>query len=1765
MTRSRKKMTALILAFLYCMSFSQNGYARSAYRISLPVDIGTVVERWHVPFADHAAAEAEPVIIIQDAHTSIEAQKNIARIIERLKKDMPVSFVGVEAAVGRIVVSDLRAFPERYIRRDVMGEYLESGAITGATFEAIVGEDARDLIGLETFELYMRHYMQYLQFLEKQKKAEPLFRKAYEQMRAQESAIASDAVQELVNIQRGFKDDPAHFFEYASALIEHETHGEHLFDEYLMIPRFMEIARALAGIDRARVAAEARQLCKRLELGSACTEDDFSHIRQIALKQGAPLMAYPAFEQYLSLRMAIGSLDEDLLVDELERLYYARIDELGLEKEDKEIFTLIRQTETIQSLTSLSATRHDVARFAKIDIDQTVDDIVSFLPGLADEHTDILIDYIESAHDYYLMAHERDTALVENLIDYRSRAAYGSGAAVLVAGGYHSAGITGLLRAKKIPYIVISPRVASADVTRPYHELMLGVNPLLGAIARATLGDPNILNLANIFPDKKEGIQLRDLHLKILLDFIDRTLKVDAQSGILYVQALLERLGTSIDISRDEICSAVADPVSCDMLLRDLLTTDNILSFIRGLSQDEIKRVQRVRKRTFGTESLSAIASVPLDMPLFFPNNTKLRGTDTPEWAELTVISREILKRVHLPEKSLTVERLLHFLPQAFKSYGFEYSDTKAITLLNSLRQRGLIDNDVNYHFSLQKRRNKIFIAVPVQVFAVAANDSDYIQDELLASFEEGKEAFWSFLEHYSAVTERWPKYQVEIQQRVLRPFALLDRHQHELVRAWLADYDAAHARRPRLVDAVSLMFDFERIQSDWRRTQTAHIEGRRIYYTASEVHLLKGGLGRVMLYHGKGMKDLGADLVFIEPDWPLQRMKDRSVTEIDYGGLNIKLNDLQTIDKVFETRVGHDVVSFTVRTGIDDFGIPTFLIRDVQEKYISILYEYGTTESPISEKDYSEFITKATRELIRYLEEQRKEELGEAYKSPIGFQNDGQCLSAAAWQRIFYEYSNTPELQAWNKISQTALFAGTTHTYRNRVILGFEDGLTFLRNAGVSDDWLWLFLRREIDGSLIWDLTSGGLRALDVANGVAAIHVFEMNARDPRVRLRGITNADHRPLTAKYFIEAMTDMGISADEYEYLSAQQIQDIKKECKQRMALDPNKFTVAYSGRLVDEKSDFSDDFIEQMVKDGMQFVLYGNVQASSESHALKARYEALALKLGQKGYSGRFVFNPQFDLDEQLRVLAAADLLILPSTRYTGAAESTEVDGPATGALVMGPPYWEGFIQAMGLIVDWEKGTGNILVPAANTWNAYYAAVQKAFKKYNLGTLGSHMKESLRVSRVYESYLTSAAYLYHLDEGLEKKLNGLLPSPKPRICGEVQISNVAMQYADQDRGPIRSEKRRVYDRYVHFFNLPGGRSQVGSPKLTVDVDLNVRSIINPGRTDVVSPDLVEASFVNDEGLVLPLTLVEDAEKARQGIAAFSVSIPEYFPLPTAGEIVVSSGIWQEVATIEIASRPEDIRYSQEEKREPIIARVSSDILERRSHEDRRVAHKIDDNYETLLGHLYHDQFRRILSEIVSLRDGQEYFVIMKEEQVRRILASKTPHAALFINELKRYLSLEALSSKNRLVIKLDGPDYMEHKSELKKLLVSHGLPATISDLFITYEPARDLQHVVTSLIKHKEREGTVRDLRQITAFVNPDDQISEAINTIAFDPQIPAILTLGFHVSRTVPSEQPLLMSIGSLRELAPLHYAVATSVLETVKESVATRQFKIAA
>lgn len=73
---------------------------------------------------------------------------------------------------------------------------------------------------------------------------------------------------------------------------------------------------------------------------------------------------------------------------------------------------------------------------------------------------------------------------------------------------------------------------------------------------------------------------------------------------------------------------------------------------------------------------------------------------------------------------------------------------------------------------------------------------------------------------------------------------------------------------RPKLIDEILLMNDlFARDQEirDWVKERAPHLVGRKVYMLAAEIHHWAGGLGPVMKFLAKGLKELGVDVEFIE------------------------------------------------------------------------------------------------------------------------------------------------------------------------------------------------------------------------------------------------------------------------------------------------------------------------------------------------------------------------------------------------------------------------------------------------------------------------------------------------------------------------------------------------------------------------------------------------------------------------------------------------------------------------------------------------------------------------------------------------------------------------------------------------------------------------------------------------------------------------------------------------------------------------------------
>jgi len=354
-----------------------------------------------------------------------------------------------------------------------------------------------------------------------------------------------------------------------------------------------------------------------------------------------------------------------------------------------------------------------------------------------------------------------------------------------------------------------------------------------------------------------------------------------------------------------------------------------------------------------------------------------------------------------------------------------------------------------------------------------------------------------------------------------------------------------------------------------------------------------------------------------------------------------------------------------------------------------------------------------------------------------------------------------------------------------------------------------------------------------DPYNDAAKVIKHALGDQDLRVRILAIANGDHRAATAEFFNKVLRFSSGNLDvDVEHPTPDQIVKAKKNAKLTLKLPsdafyssadiaktgdviedglgspvrydeegdpvewvsplkPDQMVISFSGRLVPEKAGrggfpgdknslrycgvdgkgaFDNSNIEELVRRGVQVVIYGNVQTKSEeSMKLKKDLIELAKSLKKKNYPGKLVFLPRFSLEQQRMLLAASDVGVHDSYPRTEAAGFTEADDAVCGGIVIAPlrhdnsGLGEGLFTAQGILMNSEapekseaSRRGNTLVPKQLTAKAYLDIMLYALKLYKSDELKYNMAESKSLSRVLETRLTSAAYLREFSKVVAEK-------------------------------------------------------------------------------------------------------------------------------------------------------------------------------------------------------------------------------------------------------------------------------------------------------------------------------------------------------------------------------------------------------------------------
>jgi hypothetical protein len=396
-------------------------------------------------------ADAGPrVIQIRDVHLNQEAQRNIALAITDLSRQKAIDMIALEGASGPIVLEAYRRFRRPDLIRALAVYLLNQGRISGPVFAALtMPVDAPPIVGVDDPILYRANVQAYRRSMRVAPACKARLVALKKDFERTEKKSDNSALWKFHALASGYHAGSVPLSDYLGALREQEaplSSNVRRFLDAFALERTVDFAQAerqrsdlLNRLLRRIDAAESKQLfyvASQLGAGQAPADVFYTYVLRLCERHGIAVAPYGMLRRYVRYLESVKKMKViDVLsdLDAAERALYDRYARTAFERQ------WVERSQTLElsrKLVEFSLTAREWHEYAA--------------------RTPLLD--LSSFENFYRTAERRDAALSSNLL--REMRARGASRAVLVSGGFHSAGITQALSNAHVGTALYSPRVS---------------------------------------------------------------------------------------------------------------------------------------------------------------------------------------------------------------------------------------------------------------------------------------------------------------------------------------------------------------------------------------------------------------------------------------------------------------------------------------------------------------------------------------------------------------------------------------------------------------------------------------------------------------------------------------------------------------------------------------------------------------------------------------------------------------------------------------------------------------------------------------------------------------------------------------------------------------------------------------------------------------------------------------------------------------------------------------------------------------------------------------------------------------------------------------------------------------------------------------------------------------------------------------------------------------------------------------------------------
>jgi radical SAM superfamily enzyme YgiQ (UPF0313 family) len=436
----------------------------------------------------------ETIINIQDCHASLSSQYSIVNVLEELFTEYDLDVVAVEGGSGYVDTSILKSLPDRDLRKKTADMLMKKSYISAGEFFAMTNENDIALYGVEDQGLYRENVDVFRSIYSKRGDCVRAINSLLQAMAGKEAAVYDNDLRRFIFKKQLHLESSISVSVYWKFLQQVSERNDISSDDAVTLRSFMQLVKLEKSIDfdkategRKKIinnlikemnSVEIEALVKRtlaFEEGRLAKPVYYRQLLEEAKEAGMDPALYPDLSKYVEYTEKYWQLDLVRLHLELKRAEDRLIEALVNSDLQREYFKYRRFLENIRSLFMVKLSGEEVAGLKEDMREISASDLKDFLKREKIDVTkedpaegaDIEKLFAAAGKDlvFYDIASKRNEKLIANTVKCMRRE--GRKVAALIAGGYHSRGLTSVMKEKGFSYLVLLPRTSEQE-DRPY-------------------------------------------------------------------------------------------------------------------------------------------------------------------------------------------------------------------------------------------------------------------------------------------------------------------------------------------------------------------------------------------------------------------------------------------------------------------------------------------------------------------------------------------------------------------------------------------------------------------------------------------------------------------------------------------------------------------------------------------------------------------------------------------------------------------------------------------------------------------------------------------------------------------------------------------------------------------------------------------------------------------------------------------------------------------------------------------------------------------------------------------------------------------------------------------------------------------------------------------------------------------------------------------------------------------------------------------------